>query len=99
MWFGSESHNSVVEFVWSLPLAYFRFDAHDCYGGATRYQMDTLFRVFVLKELHGWDHETPLVEYLDSHSNLCEELGLDTVPDQSTLWRSWNKRCKHLTRT
>ncbi|WP_058365913.1 transposase [Haloparvum sedimenti] len=92
MWFGSESHNSVVEFVWSLPLAYFRFDAHDCYGGATRFQMDTLFRVFVLKELHGWDHETPLVEYLDSHSNLCEELGLDTVPDQSTLWRSWNKR-------
>jgi hypothetical protein len=48
MWFSFESHNSVEEFVYSLPLAYFRFDAHDCYGGATHYQMDTLFRVFVL---------------------------------------------------
>lgn len=92
MWFSFESHNSVEEFVCSLPLAYFRFDAHDCYGGATRYQMDTLFRVFVLKELHGWDHETPLVTYLNSHSKLCEKVGLDAVPDQSTLWRSWNKR-------
>jgi len=54
--------------------------------------MDTLFRVFVLKELHGWTHETSLVEYLDSNSGLCERLGLGMVPDQSTLWRTWNER-------
>nr|WP_240729966.1 transposase [Halalkalirubrum salinum] len=54
--------------------------------------MDTLFRVFVLKELHGWKHETSLVEYLDSHPALCGRLELGTVPDQSTLWRSWNER-------
>ncbi|TYO71634.1 Transposase DDE domain-containing protein [Halobacterium salinarum DSM 3754] len=54
--------------------------------------MDTLFRMFLLKELHGWQHETSLVEYLDSHPELCERLELETVPDQSTLWRGWNER-------
>ncbi|GAB6862807.1 hypothetical protein JCM17092_28960 [Haloplanus litoreus] len=54
--------------------------------------MDTLFRVFVLMECHGWDHETALVEYLECCPELCEQLGLETVPDQSTLWRSWHER-------
>lgn len=50
--------------------------------------MDTLFRVFVLKELHGWAHKTALVEYLARNPNFCEQLELETVPDQSTLWIS-----------
>ena len=54
--------------------------------------MDTLFRLFVLKEYYGWDHETALVEYLNRHPLLCDQLGLETVPGQSTLWRSWNNR-------
>ncbi len=91
-WFDQESHNSVETFVCVLPLAYFRFGAHDCYGRSTRYEMDTLFRVFVLKELHGREHETSLVEYLDSHPELCERLGLESAPNQSTLWRTWNDR-------
>jgi hypothetical protein len=91
-WFDHESHNSVEKFVCVLPLAYFRFEAHDCYGRSTRYEMDTLFRVFVLKELYGWEHETELLNYLDSHPALCERLELEMVPDQSTLWRSWNER-------
>ncbi|NLV05943.1 transposase [Haloarcula rubripromontorii] len=91
-WFDHESHHSVEKFVCVLPLAYFRFEAHDCYGRSTRYEMDTLFRVFVLKELHGWEHETELLDYLDSHPALRERLELETVPDQSTLWRIWNER-------
>lgn len=83
-WFTHDNHTSVKQFVCSLPLAYFRFSTHDRYTGLARYEMDTLFRVFVLKELHGWDHETTLVKYLDFHPRLCEGLGLDTVPDQST---------------
>jgi len=74
------------------PLAYFQFNVHDCYEGPTRYEIDTLFRLFVLKELHGWEHETALYEYLESHPELCERLGLETVPEQSTLWRSWHTR-------
>ena len=54
--------------------------------------MDTLFRVFALKELHGWDHETALVEFLECHPGLREQLGLERIPNQSTLWRSWHER-------
>jgi IS4 transposase len=85
-------HDSVEEFVCALPLAYFRFSAHDRYAGSTRYRMDILFRVFVLKELHGWDHETALVGYFGTRPELCEQLGFETIPDQSTLWRSWHER-------
>lgn len=92
VWFDHDAHTSVEQFVCTFPLAYFRFDPHDRYANSTRYEMDTLFRVFVLKELHGWDHETALLEYLDSHLALCERLELGTVPNQSTLWRSWHKR-------
>ena len=91
-WFDHDSHDSVEEFVCALPLAYFRFSAHDRYAGPTRYQMDTLFRVFVLKELHGWEHETALVDYLGTRPELCEQLDFETIPDQSTLWRSWHER-------
>lgn len=54
--------------------------------------MEQLVRVFLLKELHGWEHESPLVEYLDQHPLLCECLDFETVPDQSTLWRTWHQR-------
>ena len=91
-WFAHESHDSIEQFVCSLPLAYFRFEPHDSYAKSTRYEMDSLFRVFVLKEIHGWNHETALVEYLDSHPELCKQLEFEAVPNQSTLWRSWHER-------
>jgi IS4 transposase len=91
-WFAHESHDSIEQFVCSLPLAYFRFDPHDCYAKSTRYEMDTLFRIFVLKEIHGWNHETALVEYLDNHPELCKQFEFEAVPNQSTLWRSWHER-------
>jgi hypothetical protein len=91
-WFAHDTHISVEQFVCSLPVAYFQFHTHDRSGGSTRYEMNTLFRVFLLKELHGWEHETALADYLKHRSDLCVQLGLERVPDQSTLWRSWNKR-------
>ncbi len=91
-WFKHDRHESVENFVCALPLAYFEFDAHDRYAGPTRYEMDTLFRVFILKECHGWEHETALIEYLECLPALWEQLGLESVPNQSTLWRSWHKR-------
>jgi hypothetical protein len=65
---------------------YFKFEAHDHYAGSTRYEMDTLFRVFVLKELHGREHEIALIEYLKRRPTLCEQSNLKRVPGQSTLW-------------
>lgn len=91
-WFKHDNHDSIERFVCSLPLVYFRFESHDRYVGSPRYEMESLFRAFVLKECHGWDHETPLVKYLDQRPVFCEQLGLATIPEQSTLWRSWHKR-------
>ncbi|MHC3381915.1 transposase [Haloarcula sp. H-GB5] len=91
-WFDHEAHDSVDEFVSHYPVAYVQFRPHDRYSGATRYEMAQLFRLFLLKEIHGWTHETALVTYLTHHPELCEQLGLETVPDQSTLWRTWNER-------
>ncbi|SER09642.1 transposase [Natrinema salaciae] len=91
-WFKHDDHEAVEPFVHAVPLAYVQFDAHDRYAGSTSYEMETLFRLFLLKELYGWDHETALVEYLTRHPDLCDQLDLESVPDQSTLWRSWHKR-------
>lgn len=91
-WFEHGAHDSVEQFVCSLPLAYFAFETHGRYSCSTRYEMDTLFRVFVQKELYGWTHETALVEYLEASPEVCERLGLKSIPNQSTLWRSWHKR-------
>jgi IS4 transposase len=92
VWFDHDAHESVEHFVCCLPLAYVRFGSHDRYTGATRYRMEQLVRAFVLKELHGWKHESPLVEYLHQHPLLCEHLDFETVPHQSTLWRTWHRR-------
>ena len=54
--------------------------------------MEQLVRAFLLKELHGWEHESALVEYLDQQPMLCKYLDFGSVPDQSTLWRTWHRR-------
>jgi IS4 transposase len=54
--------------------------------------MRTLVRLFLLKEVHGWKHETSLVEYLELYPNVRQQLDFETVPDQSTLWRTWHRR-------
>ncbi|QLC35508.1 transposase (plasmid) [Halarchaeum sp. CBA1220] len=92
VWFEHDAHESVDEFACQFPLAYLEVTPHDCYSSTTQYEMEQLFRVFLLKELHGWPHETALVEYLQQSPEISEQLGLDSLPDQSTLWRTWNKR-------
>ncbi|TKX73751.1 transposase [Halorubrum sp. GN11_10-6_MGM] len=91
-WFDHQAHDSIQAFVCQCPLSYVDFSPHDRYSGPTRYEMLQLFRAFLLKEVYGWDHETGFVEYLRQHSETRRSIGFDSVPDQSTLWRSWNKR-------
>jgi hypothetical protein len=92
VWFDHNSHESVEYFVADLPFAYFDFEAHDCYTGSPDYEMEQLVRAFALKDLHGWNHESPLAEYLYQYPLLCERLDFETIPDQSTLWRTWHQR-------
>ncbi|QLH78368.1 transposase [Halosimplex rubrum] len=92
VWFEHEEHNSVEEFVYYWPLDYAEFDEHDRYTGETDYNMERLFRVFILKELYGWEHETMLLTYLKQCPSRYDRFGFETLPDQSTLWRSWHER-------
>jgi len=92
VWFDHDAHDSIEEFVVGWPVAYVDFQAHDRYTDSTTYDMEQLVRAFLLKEIHGWDHETALRSYLAQGSSLCRRLGFDSVPDQSTLWRSWHYR-------
>jgi hypothetical protein len=92
VWFDHDAHESVEHFVCCLPLSYTDFAPHDDYLGTTRYGMEQLVQVFILKELHGWEHESALVEYLYRHPMLCERLNFETIPDQSTLWQTWHQR-------
>jgi len=92
VWFEQDGYDSLEDFVCHWPLANVKFEAHDRFTGQTRYGMEALFRAFFLKELHGWDHETALCSHLENHPSLRERLGFGTLPDQSTLWRSWQYR-------
>ena len=73
VWFDHDVHESTEEFICQWPLAYANFDAHDRYTGQTRYGMEPLVRLFLLKELHGWTHETALVSYLKQRPKLCRQ--------------------------
>ena len=92
VWFSHGSHNSVDELICDLPLQYVDFTDHDRYSSSTIYSMRTLVRSFLLKEVHGWEHESALVAYLERKPNVRQQLGFETVPDQSTLWRTWHRR-------
>ena len=75
-----------------LPIDHLTFAAHDSsapYSGP--YPMTLLVRAFILKEINGWD-ETALHDHLRTHPSLRQDLGFESLPDQSTLWRGWNER-------
>ncbi|MFC4440439.1 MULTISPECIES: hypothetical protein [Natrialbaceae] len=84
-WFTLSTHNSIDEFIYELPLECINFRPHDGYSGSVRYEMKPLVRAFLLKAIHGWDHETALTEYLEHRPTVCHQLGFETVPDQLTL--------------
>ena len=92
VWFEHDAHESIEAFVTDLPLTYVDFEPHNRYTGSSDYEMEQLVRVFLLKVLHGWEYESPLVEHLDQHPLLCDRLDFESVPDQSTLWRTWHQR-------
>ena len=91
-WFDHDAHESVDQFVCHYPLEYVEFDPHDRYTDSTQYGIEQLVRVFLIQELRGWTHETAIVTYLQQQPSLRRDLGFTSVPDQSTLWRSWHQR-------
>lgn len=92
VWFEHDAHESVERFMCCLPLTYVDFEVYDRYTGTTCYGMEQLVQAFLLKELHGWEHESALVKHLQRCSSVRKHLDFESVPDQSTLWRTWYRR-------
>jgi IS4 transposase len=51
-----------------------------------------MVRALMLMDLHGWQHETAVVQYLEKHPDLVDTLGFEQRPDQATLWRARHER-------
>jgi putative transposase len=86
------SYADIETLVCRLPIDQCTFAAHDSlapYSGP--YPMTLLVRVFLIETLNGWD-ETALHDHLYANPSLRQELGFETLPNQSTFWRAWNHR-------
>jgi putative transposase len=78
--------------VCDLLIGHCTFAAHDLstsYSGP--YPMAIQVRACLLTELNGWD-DTALHDYLYAHPSLRQDLGFETLPNQSTFWRAWHHR-------
>jgi putative transposase len=87
-----ESYADIETLVYHLPIDHLTFAAHDSlapYSGP--YPMALLVRACLLMEINGWD-ETALHDHLRAHPSLSQNLGFETLPNQSTFWRAWNER-------
>ena len=87
-----EDYADVETLVCQLPVDHFTFAAHDSlapYSGP--YMMAIHVRAFLLKELNDWD-ETVLHDHLRANPSLRQNLGFESIPNQSTFWRAWNER-------
>lgn len=85
---------ALEEFVFEVQPRYLRFyDPYDHEQGNPK-PFEAIFRAHVLRLVKGWKHEQSLAKYLELHPWLCQQLGFDDIPDQSTLWRGWEDRLK-----
>ena len=70
-------------------LTFAEYDSFAPYSGP--YPIAVHVRASLLKEINGWD-ETALHDHLRAHPSLRQNLGFESLPNQSTLWRAWNER-------
>jgi putative transposase len=88
----SDTAFDVEDLVANAPAQY--LELHDRYDHAqgSPHPWAAVFRAHVLRLVKGYKHESALCTYLDANPALATELGFESVPDQSTLWRAWENR-------
>lgn len=82
----------VEDLVAEAPAKY--LELHDQYDHSQGdpYPWEAMFRAHALRLVRGWKHEKALHTYLKKRPFLAAQLGFDSIPDQSTLWRAWEYR-------
>ena len=93
-WFQHDAHDNVEEFISLCPFDYFEFASYDTFPNwhTQSKPVVPMLRALMLMHLHGWEHETPLVTYLDEQEGLADALGFESVPSQATFWRARHER-------
>lgn len=83
---------SLEDLVAEIPAQYVRFyDPYNHEQGDPK-PWDGVFRAHVLRCVKDWKNSTALQTYLKAKPFLTADLGFEDIPDQSTLWRAWQKR-------
>ncbi|MFC6964321.1 transposase [Halocatena marina] len=87
-----ESYADIETLICHLPIDHLTFAAHDASAPYTEpYPIAIHVRAALLTEINGWD-ETALHDHLRTHPSLRQNLGFESLPNQSTFWRTWNER-------
>lgn len=94
VWFRHDAHDDVEAFICWCPLHHLDFGPHDTHPAwhAQSEPVVPIVRALMLMDLHGWEHETAFVRYLEEYSDLVTALGFEDIPDQATLWRARHER-------
>lgn len=93
-WFEHAAHNDVEAFFAWLPITIGGMPIDDPYANwhANTTGLELVTRLHLIRLYQNWDHETALCQYLDAEPSLRDALGIETCPDQSTLYTAWNDR-------
>jgi putative transposase len=93
-WFGHPAHNDVETFLARLPITIGSKPIDDPYAEWHPNTTDfgAMSRAHLLRIYHGWKHETALHGYLADEPQLVSEIGFDSLPGQSALYKAWHKR-------
>jgi putative transposase len=82
----------VEDLVAEAPAKYLELQDQYDHSQGDPYPWDAIFRAHVLRLVKGWKHEKALHTYLKKRPFLVADLGFDSIPNQSTLWRAWEDR-------
>jgi len=93
-WFSHAEHNDVEAFLAWFPITIGGKPIDDPYPewhtNTTDFELIT--RLHLIRLYHNWEHETALCQYLDAEPSILDALGVDSAPDQSTLYTAWHDR-------
>jgi putative transposase len=93
-WFDHAAHDDVEAFLTWLPITIGGKPIDDPYpewhDSTTDFALIT--RLHLIRLYHNWEHETALCKYLDADPTVLDALGVDTAPNQSTLYTAWHDR-------
>ena len=91
LWYKQPEHDDLDEGIAHLPLSLFEFDYDAATWHHNTIDTEAIVRAHILRIAHGWEYCKSLHTYLKQQPHLLGPMGLDSIPDQSTLSRAWKK--------